>query len=214
VKTFHADNAHHWLGWVLLLTTLLVACESSPSKGTSTGSGSAAATSDSVKSAPVPVTQDKDAGRPIVEGLVFKDGYDSQQGSDLPYQYYVSVKVVNAGKTALRFDNAEGLFMPVNGKPLSEETHPTSSEFGVIAPGKSQEFDYVTDGYTRQLLENANPEPLRFGLGLMLKGKLVVDPVVADLPSIADEKLPFRGTGAGLKLRFSAKDPTKPYLSK
>ena len=126
-----------------------------------------------------------------------RENYNSMGfSSSSPIAYHVKMKITNKGKLDIKYDRIFSGFIPPRGKALEMQTYPfvsgaraTDSNPFTLVPGKTEEYDFTTNGYTMDLLANANGQPLVFVM-ILLRGEEVVYktqqvalPPVGDLPS-------------------------------
>lgn len=108
-------------------------------------------------------------------------GYESGQE-----EYRVSVTISNVGGDSLEFDVAEAAFFPSGGKVLRMPTTSTQRDHVFrLAAGESDKFEWGTNGYTFDLLEDAGAAPLYFRLELKRGLNRVAGPYVAKLPHLS-----------------------------
>jgi len=142
---------------------------------------------------------------PKIEVEVFRDIYAGFGDPGVsPMSYEVTVKFTNTTTTPFEFDTVEGAFLPENGTPLANRSHPYDAskqtepgkysgsdlKSSTVAPGASEVFHFTTDGYTGKLLSDAGNAPLRFGFTVAHRRKIVFGPLVGDLPQL--NGLPLR----------------------
>jgi hypothetical protein len=102
-------------------------------------------------------------------------------------EYRIQVTIKNGGASAIDWDVAMGEFFFIGAaKTLRLPTRPAKAAVGRIAVGGSDVFEYVTDGYTRDLLDDArkNGKPLLFAMALQLGGKEIFPPHFVPLPPL------------------------------
>ncbi|MFH1413059.1 MAG: hypothetical protein ABIG10_03490 [bacterium] len=111
-------------------------------------------------------------------------------------QYLVWFEIKNTGNKDLVFDTLK-VFWQCKGGTLPRTTVKTVGEnpdpFGkmeiedfVIKPNESHDFEFDTDGYTNDLLDNKGKKPIYFIFILVKKNKLVVGPYMVKLPDLKD----------------------------
>ncbi len=144
-------------------------------------------------------------------------------GTTAPVEYKVKVTIRNTGTSALTWDQLQAEFYPEHGRHLTIPMFPYDPEKGgderayqqggkkslKLAPGASQDFEFGTDGYTFDLLGEADRKPLRFSVAVLFDGTAIAGPYVALLPPLNDLPSYERALVAGgngqkpVKLSFS-----------
>ncbi len=118
----------------------------------------------------------------------------------LPIAYHVKVHVKNSGTKKILFDEIQAAFVPSQGQPLIQRTfaydkskHESLDAYekgdnkpSILECGESLDFDYTTDGYTREVLEATGKQPLQFHIVLFRSKSVIAGPYVADLPNLMD----------------------------
>lgn len=99
-------------------------------------------------------------------------------------EYNVELLIKNTSDANIIFDLAEGAFLTAEGRGLRSKT--TNIEKGVfeIEAGGEKAFEFRTDGYTPQLLEDAKGGGLFFQITLFENEKVVFGPRLAVLPDL------------------------------
>ena len=122
-----------------------------------------------------------------VEGEVTLDYYiNPVGGAGSSTMYRVEVRLKNASATPITFDVAEGAFLTGAGKGLRAKTSQTDDSAVKLEVGEEQIFEFDTDGYTTDLLRDANGGPLFFELTLFFKEEIVAGPYQARLPELQE----------------------------
>lgn len=120
-------------------------------------------------------------------------------GSQSAYQ--ITITIENISSNPLSFSEARFRFNAGNsGKGLSVTVKKGSGEIGImetIAPGEKKEYNLTTDGYTRDLLADAEGKPISLSLIFYKNGQPNSGKYVAVLPELG--KLPVYETNPNEK---------------
>ena len=143
-----------------------------------------------------------------VSGEMGREIYYPDKGSAL-MAYRVKIKIKNAGVKEFIFDKMEAVFSPNRGESLTAGVFMEIKKDGnkIIIPiklsaGEIKDWEFTSNGYTYDLIKNADGEPLKFILKFFLDGKLIAGPYSADLDEL--NSLPLLGFGSGgKKLKFT-----------
>lgn len=144
-----------------------------------------------------------------VEGEVYQGAYTSfgSSANVSPVEYRVKFTISNDGSAPVVFDEIKTAFIPQNGKSLGSTIQKTQGESldpeqfksgdvledsskkpWILEPGKSEEFQSATNGYTSEILLEAGDEPVQFAVHVFRDNEPVAGPFYASLPKI--ESLP------------------------
>ena len=130
-----------------------------------------------------------------VKGLAAKDYYVSPMpnGISCP-QYSIWFEIKNITNQNLVFDTVKvfwqcrgGTFQQITVSSVeggdSDPFNPKIKDF-VITSGEAHGFEFDTDGYTRDLLQNKGDQPIYFIFVLVKRDKLTAGPFMAELPEL------------------------------
>lgn len=115
-----------------------------------------------------------------------------------PMAYHVTMLVTNKGKKDIKYDQIISAFIPPTGNELSMKTSPfvkgkdgssikadASNPF-ILTPGKTENYDFTSNGYTDDLLASANGEPLVFVMIILSNEQVVYKTPKVELPALGD----------------------------
>jgi predicted ATPase len=144
----------------------------------------------------------------LVSGEMGREIYYPDKGPSL-MAYRVKIKVKNAGIKEFVFDKMEAAFSPSRGESLIANIFMEIKKDGnkIIVPikisaGEIKDWEFTSNGYTHDLIKNADDEPLKFILRFFSGGKLIAGPYSADLDELNSLSLLEFGN-RGKKLNFT-----------
>lgn len=113
-----------------------------------------------------------------------------------PIAYRVDVVLKNIGNNNLIFDECDAVFTSGVGTPLIMRSYAIDQSYGkdgsgdhkesIIEKNGKWERNFTTNGYTFDLLADADGRPMKFYILLTRQGEIVAGPYVAVLPKISE----------------------------
>lgn len=115
-------------------------------------------------------------------------------------EYIIWLEITNITKESLVFDTVN-IYWQCQGGTLPSKTVKTAEDSGasdpwnkkiknfVLAPKEKQEFNFSTNGYTRDLIENQGGKPIYFVIIFVKESRLIAGPLMAKLPDL--ESMPI-----------------------